>query len=642
MRPLTHTSGRGEAVDSMLVQVSSALPRVVSILGSFSLWVVLAGCPGPSGGDDAGGTEDAGARGDVEIGRDAGACVTNADCIDALFCTDREQCVEGRCTAQPTLCDDGIDCTTDTCSEERRRCENVGPDVDGDGWRDATCYDYRGVPLGDDCDDGDATRSPANLEVCDAMGHDEDCDLTTSGGLDADDDGFESSACCQRDATGRLRCGGDCDDTVGSTRPLAGEICNGIDDDCDELVDDIIHSSVLCARGDTRPCTTSCGLSGLETCNAACLGWDRCAATEVCNGCDDDNDAAQDEDFECARGTSRACTTVCGTPGAQLCGETCSYASCSGTERCNQCDDDGDGNFHEERALATFLATDTLTNCAPVGSAVRCVEEIGIGLYAELLDGTANDQAGAIWLDASTAMGWGPVELEVSMELAGARLDGAEEMPLGGWAIVIGRGEPGAGTPRNMGIPTTITGVAAQWHWTQFDTCTFPATPMSVDAVRATLLTRGSLIPLLTPEDLAPIGTGMPEIFCRVAYPLNPGSSTFDDPTQTLTQRMRLRYTPDDPTTAADEESMTITATAGAVTTNQVVPGDAIPVGTGPIRVGITAGTYSQRIEDPIAPFERGMPVRARVLVHRRDVGCPHCGIDEHPIVVSYDGSCPR
>jgi hypothetical protein len=469
------------------------------------------------------------------------------------------------------------------------------------------------------------------------MGHDEDCDLTTFGGLDADSDGYESSACCQRDTSGRLRCGGDCDDSVGSTRPLAGEICNGIDDDCDELVDDIIHGSVLCARGDTRPCTTTCGIAGTESCNAACLGWDSCVAAEVCNGCDDDNDAAQDEDFECLLGTSRTCTTSCGTPGTQICGSTCSYAVCSGSEACNYCDDDGDGNFFEERPLATVLATDTWESCDTARGDARCITEDPpntVLLYGELLDGTANNQAGAIWLDSGAIMGWGPVELEVALELSGRSLGGDIEMPLGGWGIVIGRGEVGAGTPQNNGIPTTITGVAAQWFWTQLDSC-FGAPPTSGDAIRGTQLASGSLRSLRTPTDMTTTSG------CYSGYSLLGGSTTFDSPTDSLTQRMRIRYTPDDPTTVPDEESMTITATAGGVTTNQVVPSDAIPVGTGPIRVGITAGTYTSRFA-PIGPMEVGMPVRARVLVQRVDIHCCRPATVTHPIEVTYTGTCPR
>ncbi len=613
--------------------------RFTTHLSLFLLLSALAGCPAAPNVDDAGpGGVDA-SEGDGGVRRDAGACLSNDDCDDDLFCTDRERCVDGRCTFQETFCDDGVDCTTDSCSEDRRRCENVAPDADDDGSRDASCFDYRGVPLGDDCDDTDPMRFPSNLEVCDEAGHDEDCDLTTFGGVDVDTDGYESSACCQHDATGTLRCGTDCDDDVGSTHPLAGEICNGLDDDCDELDDDIIHGTVLCEHEQTRPCTTSCDLAGTEVCNAACLGWDVCTADEVCNGCDDDNDAAQDEDFECALGTSRACTTTCGTAGTQLCGSACTYAQCAAPEACNYCDDDGDGNALDERSLATFTATDSWRVCAASGGAFCHPDILGSGTVAELLNGTANDQSGAIWLDAGTTMGWGAVDLEVTMEVSGRSLGGSDEIPLGGWAIVVGRGATGAGTPENMGIPTTIHGVAAQWFWTNFDTCSFGPLPISNDAIRATQLAGASFRPLVTPEDAIP-GMIEPLIRCRAGYGLGSGSTTFDAPAHTRSQRMRISYRPDDPTTTTvDEELMTVTATAGATTTTTAVPADAIPVGSGPIRIGITAGSYT----DPLGGFtDVGMPVRARVIVHRFDSGCPDCGIDEYPITVSYAGSCPR
>src|SRR5690606_40719273 len=133
---------------------------------------------------------------DASVAPDASpACETDAECDDGLFCTGVEACVEGRCATTPVDCDDGIACTIDTCSELRRRCESAAPDVDGDGFGDASCLEDGGDPIGNDCDDNDANRFPGNREVCDAAGHDEDCDLETRGGVDADGDGFESAAC---------------------------------------------------------------------------------------------------------------------------------------------------------------------------------------------------------------------------------------------------------------------------------------------------------------------------------------------------------------------------------------------------------------------------------------------------------------
>jgi hypothetical protein len=73
---------------------------------------------------------------------------------------------------QKTNCDDGDPCTTDSCNKSTGACENVHVtlDVDGDGHR---------APLpdgtcGDDCDDTDPRAFPGNTEVCDGV--DNDCD----------------------------------------------------------------------------------------------------------------------------------------------------------------------------------------------------------------------------------------------------------------------------------------------------------------------------------------------------------------------------------------------------------------------------------------------------------------------------------
>ncbi len=92
-------------------------------------------------------------------------------------------------------------------------------DVDGDGY-----IDDDPVCAGDDCDDSDPNTYPGASEICD--GNDNNCDgITDEGFEDADGDG---SAICV-----------DCDDTDPAVNPGVAEVCdNGIDDDCDGLVDD--------------------------------------------------------------------------------------------------------------------------------------------------------------------------------------------------------------------------------------------------------------------------------------------------------------------------------------------------------------------------------------------------------------------
>jgi hypothetical protein len=123
-------------------------------------------------------------------------------------------------------------------------------DADGDGHNSITAVgrwvwseDRRENVLvggpGDDCNDYDATSYPGNIEVCDAEGHDEDCDPLTFGFRDADSDGHPDAICLNVSSSFRSN-GDDCDDTRGGIHPGVPEVCNGFDDDCDGDVDEAI------------------------------------------------------------------------------------------------------------------------------------------------------------------------------------------------------------------------------------------------------------------------------------------------------------------------------------------------------------------------------------------------------------------
>ena len=113
-------------------------------------------------------------------------------------------------------------------------------DNDGDGFDET-----------EDCDDADPSVHPDATEVCNGI--DDDCDgdvddadeswESSSGGKwfsDGDGDGFGDpssslAACIQ--PSGYIDDDTDCDDADEAVHPDATEICNGIDDDCDGLVD---------------------------------------------------------------------------------------------------------------------------------------------------------------------------------------------------------------------------------------------------------------------------------------------------------------------------------------------------------------------------------------------------------------------
>jgi hypothetical protein len=150
-----------------------------------------------------------------------------------------------------------------------------------------------------DCDDFDATILPGGTERCNAK--DDNCDGNKDEGLsnsptwpDADGDGFGArggtmaTGCT---ASGRAPNDRDCDDRDPKIRPMAMEVCNQRDDNCDGRVDENVR--VRCGVG-------WCEALGL-TCDPQSCQPGR-PLTERCNFLDDDCDGEVDEGTLCAAG----------------------------------------------------------------------------------------------------------------------------------------------------------------------------------------------------------------------------------------------------------------------------------------------------------------------------------------------------
>jgi len=182
------------------------------------------------------------------------------------------------CTQPVGYVADGTDCidllsfvypgATETCNLIDDDCNGVVDDNainvpvwyldgDGDGYgltlsSQTSCQQPAGyVAVDGDCDDSDASIHPNAGELCTVMGIDEDCDgfidETPAMGetiwwYDRDTDGYGDpninsiTSCVQPAYT--VSNSDDCDDHDAMLSPVADELCDGVDNDCDGAIDD--------------------------------------------------------------------------------------------------------------------------------------------------------------------------------------------------------------------------------------------------------------------------------------------------------------------------------------------------------------------------------------------------------------------
>jgi hypothetical protein len=180
--------------DGMLLQADKWKVRVV-------LRGVGGTCPRPVAGTACFGNRDASfhfqgsGQQMAPLNAQITRCSSDLHCNGGNFCGMQvARCSVGARGANPMGCvrlpAPQAACGGGRCDEEADRCnvECAVPDKDGDGEDSIACG-------GADCDDNDRNRAPARTEVCDANDVDEDCDPTTFGKRDADNDGYFDAQC---------------------------------------------------------------------------------------------------------------------------------------------------------------------------------------------------------------------------------------------------------------------------------------------------------------------------------------------------------------------------------------------------------------------------------------------------------------
>lgn len=192
------------------------------------------------------------------------------------------------------------DSTASTSGRIAYGCEAVTlyRDIDGDGVGVTSqfltdCVGLDGfVAAAGDCDDNDAAKYPGAPESCNDV--DDDCDdaideevVDQAYYLDEDADGFgyaEDSMLSCTPVAGYVLNALDCNWKSSGINPNATEICDLVDNDCDEQVDEGFE--VYCGSGECRRRGVNCLLT--------CVPGEPSA--ELCNGLDDDCDEQVDED----------------------------------------------------------------------------------------------------------------------------------------------------------------------------------------------------------------------------------------------------------------------------------------------------------------------------------------------------------
>ena len=185
---------------------------------------------------------------------DDGSCILPIlGCMNVSACNfvDSANIDDGSCILpQPEICN-SIDDDCDDIVDNGLTFVNYYNDADGDGYGTGIATNLCSNPgagfvtTDGDCDDTNNTIFPGATEICNIL--DDDCDAQIDEDLplftwfiDSDGDGIGTGNYSESCAfwAGYATIGGDCNDNDATISPVANEICNNIDENCDGVLND--------------------------------------------------------------------------------------------------------------------------------------------------------------------------------------------------------------------------------------------------------------------------------------------------------------------------------------------------------------------------------------------------------------------